>query len=80
MGDFNITPDNELLVPIRTKLQDAAALFTEPLLSYPSDNPDRKIDYIFASPDIQLLEADIPAIIASDHRPHTAVIEIKTTM
>lgn len=80
MGDFNITPDNELLVPIRAKLQDAAALFTEPLLSYPSDNSDRKIDYIFASPDIQLLEADIPAIIASDHRPHTAVIEIKTTM
>lgn len=76
MGDFNITPDNALLIPIRAELQDAAALFTEALLSFPSDNPDRKIDYIFVSKDIRLLEADIPPIVASDHRPHTAVIDI----
>lgn len=76
MGDFNLTPESQLLVPIRARLNDAADLFSADLLSFPSDNPDRKIDYIFATPDVKILSADIPAIIASDHRPHTAVIEI----
>ena len=37
---------------------------------------DCKIDYIFVSPDIKIKSADIPEIIASDHRPHIAVIEV----
>lgn len=75
MGDFNVTPDNEILNPIRKKFKDAADLFKEPLTTFPSDNPDRKIDYIFVTPDIEILRADIPAIVASDHRPHTAEIK-----
>lgn len=74
MGDFNITPDNPLLDPIRARMKDASAKFTEPKLSFPSDNPTIKIDYIFVSPDLEVQEADIPAIVASDHRPHTASI------
>lgn len=76
MGDFNVTPDNEVLAPIRARMNDAAEAFREPLLSFPSDEPKIKIDYIFLSHDIDLLEADIPAIVASDHRPHTAEIEL----
>ncbi len=74
MGDFNMTPDNSLLSPIYEEMTDTAAKFSEEKLSYPSDNPERKIDYIFVSKDISVLSADIPAIIASDHRPHTANI------
>lgn len=74
MGDFNMQPDNELLNPIRARMKDAADLFERNLLSFPSDKPDRKIDYIFVSPDIEVVSADIPAIIASDHRPHIALI------
>ena len=76
MGDFNLPPESELLLPIREKLFDTAELFGEDKLSYPSDDPYIKIDYIFTSPDIKVISADIPAIVASDHRPHTAIIEV----
>lgn len=76
MGDFNVTPDDEVLAPIRERLRDTADLFTEEKLSYPSDEPDKKIDYIFVTPDIQVEMADIPSIVASDHRPHIAEINV----
>ncbi len=77
MGDFNMLPDNNILMPIRERMRDTADCFQAPLYSFPSDKPERKIDYIFVSPDIEVLEADIPPIVASDHRPHTAKIQIK---
>ena len=76
MGDFNALPDDPVLAPIRARMRDAAEVFDQPKLSFPSDAPDRKIDYIFVSPDIEVIAADIPAIVASDHRPHTAEIKI----
>ena len=75
MGDFNCRPDNAVLAPIRAHMKDTAEAFSAPHLSFPSTNPDRKIDYIFVSRDARVLSADIPAIVASDHRPHTAEIE-----
>lgn len=74
MGDFNLNPDDPILLPIRQRMQDAADLLPVPLLSFPSDVPEKKIDYIFVTRDIRLLAADIPPIVASDHRPHTAQI------
>ena len=76
MGDFNVLPEDPVLDPIRARMKDTADLFSHPLLSFPSDAPDRKIDYIFVSKDVEVLTADIPAIVASDHRPHTAEITI----
>lgn len=76
MGDFNVSPADKVLLPIRERLNDAADLFSEPLCSFPSDVPDRKIDYIFASDAVKILSADIPALVLSDHRPHIAEIEI----
>ncbi len=76
MGDFNVTPDSPILTPIREKMKDTAELFSEPLMSFPSHEPNRKIDYIFVSRDITVISADIPSDIASDHRPHIATIEI----
>ena len=76
MGDFNVSPDNPVLNPIRERMKDTADLFGRELLSYPSDKPEVKIDYIFVSPDIEVICADIPEIIASDHRPHTAEINL----
>ena len=75
MGDFNVEPSNELLAPIRERLIDTSRGFCENKLSFPSDKPRIKIDYIFVSPDIEVVGADIPEIIASDHRPHTAEIK-----
>ena len=75
MGDFNVTPDNEILNPIREKMVDTAKLFDCEKKSWPSDKPRVKIDYIFVSPDIKIISADIPEIVASDHRYHIAEIE-----
>ena len=74
MGDFNLTPDSEIINPIRERMKDTASIFKNELFSFPSDAPDRKFDYIFVSEDIEIKDADIPAIVASDHRPHTAEI------
>ena len=76
MGDLNLQPEDPLLAPLRARLQDTADAMTEEKLSFPSDVPDRKIDYIFATPDWQVTAADIPEIVASDHRPHTATVEL----
>lgn len=76
MGDFNVYPDDPVLSPIRETLRDSADCWEGEKLSFPSDEPHCKIDYIFASRDVKMLSADIPPIIASDHRPHIACIEI----
>lgn len=77
MGDFNVTPDNKVLAPIKEKMKDTADLFEENLMSFPSDKPFKKIDYIFVSKDIEIISADIPEIISADHRPHTAEIKMQ---
>ena len=77
MGDFNMLPDDPLLAPIRARMKDTAEVFDTPKLSWPSDVPHEKIDYIFVSPDFEVIAADIPAIVASDHRPHTAEVLLK---
>ena len=74
MGDFNVTPDNGILLPVSQRMKDTAQGFCENKFSFPSDNPNIKIDYIFVSEDMEVLNADIPVIIASDHRPHTATV------
>lgn len=75
MGDFNVEPNDPVIEPIREKMLDTAELFVSPKLSFPSDEPKIKIDYIFVSHDIEAIYADIPEIVASDHRPHVAEIK-----
>ncbi len=76
MGDFNVTPENPILDPIRERMVDTGADFPKSKMSWPSDTPRMKIDYIFVSPDIEVVSADIPEIVASDHRPHIAEIKL----
>lgn len=75
MGDLNVTPENELLMPIKTVLKDASMNFCSNDLSFPSDNPDRKIDYIFVSNDIVVKDAYILKKIISDHFAHVIITE-----
>ena len=76
MGDFNVVHTCDLLDPIRERMRDTAELLNEPLLSFPSDKPREKRDYIFTSKDIKTTFADIPPIVVSDHRPYVATISI----
>ena len=76
MGDFNVTPDNCVLLPIKERMCDTAQYFGCDKFSFPSDKPKIKIDYMFTSKDISVLCADIPEIILSDHRPYVAEIDV----
>lgn len=76
MGDFNVTPESDILKPIREKMKDTASVFKENLFSFPSDEPNIKIDYVFVSDDIEVISADIPSLVLSDHRPYVAEINI----
>ena len=77
MGDFNLTPDSPILQPLRSVFTDAGALLAPGAdLTYPSDAPDTKIDYIMAAGPVSFVKAEIPALVVSDHRAHTAVIEL----
>ncbi len=79
MGDFNVEPQDGVINPIRDVMLDTAEIFCPDLLSFPSIDPLKKIDYIFVSTDLKdkLIFADIPDIVAADHRPHICEINFK---
>ena len=74
MGDFNMESDNPTLNPINNVLIDT---LPNGDYTYPSIDSVKKIDYIYVSEEIEILEAQIPKLVASDHLPHTATINIK---
>lgn len=63
MGDFNCTPESEELKPVFQKYNCSD---TE-TLTFPSDIPRIKIDYIFTSPDIEIIGKGTTKNIVSDH-------------
>ncbi len=74
-GDFNLTPDSPLLEPLRARLDDSAGALTGDGFTFPSNAPDRKIDYIFVSRNLRVTRAEVIPVIASDHRPLLAEVE-----
>lgn len=76
MGDMNVKPASKILWPIRLHMHDAASKLDSKGLSFPSDKPKIKIDYIFVSRDIKITSAEVPPLTVSDHRPHIADVEI----
>lgn len=67
MGDFNVTPDDPILSPLNERLVSTGELL-DGKLSFPSDRPDCRIDYIFGG-GVRFDAADIPVVVASDHCP-----------
>ncbi len=76
MGDLNMAPDNKRLVPIRSVMYDTADKIDGNKLTFPSDTPRVKIDYIFTSPSLKVTHAAIPEDVVSDHRAYIITIEI----
>ncbi len=79
VGDFNAGPDE---APVRRVV--AAGLVDVPArhglgtaFTSPSGAPHERIDYIFASPDVESLSASIPQTTASDHLPVTARLKVR---
>ena len=58
-------------------MTDAAKVIKGSALTFPSDRPRKKLDYIFVSRDIELISAAVPHVTVSDHLPHLAEIEMK---
>lgn len=77
-GDLNSEPDDPVLSPLFRNLNDTAAVSTEPILTFPSDAPKSRIDYIFVSGQFKVLSAVSPAVTASDHRPYMAELELSS--
>ena len=71
MGDFNTTPDDKVLKPLFNIMNSVDA--SEP--TYPSDNPNVKIDYIFFR-DIEFIKSETIRKIYADHLPITAEFKI----
>lgn len=75
MGDLNLTPDSPLLDPIRERMTDTASFTQDRLLTFPSDAPRHKIDYIFVSRDLRVKRVEVPCDMLSDHLPYAVEIE-----
>ncbi|MBI5032257.1 MAG: endonuclease/exonuclease/phosphatase family protein [Chloroflexi bacterium] len=69
MGDLNASPDAKEIGMLRDAgLKDAFALIgTGEGLSWPSDNPNQRIDYIWVSSDLNVRDLQMPTSTASDH-------------
>ncbi len=77
MGDFNAEPDSEVLLPIRERLIDTADYFEGAReLTFPSDKPDKKIDYIFYR-GLKCLGAETIHDVIADHLPVIAEFKAK---
>ena len=76
MGDFNMEPDDPILSPLFEQMTDTAADFESTQKSWPSDAPEMKIDYNLVL-GAKTLQAEIPPVTASDHRPHVALLELQ---
>ncbi len=72
MGDFNLLPDHPSLHPL---LNDADIQYLDTGFTFPSDKPDRKIDYIFTNKYVKVKSVYVPDLVVSDHRPIVAEIE-----
>ena len=76
MGDFNTTPRSRVLKPIRDRLQDTDKM--NPVKNcgtYPSDKPEKKIDYIFYR-GLKCVKTQTIKEVFSDHLPIIAEFEI----
>jgi endonuclease/exonuclease/phosphatase family metal-dependent hydrolase len=72
MGDFNMRPDHPALSRL---FDDPDINHADTGFTFPSDAPDRKIDYIFTNNKVKISSCYVPELIVSDHRPIIAEIE-----
>ncbi len=72
LGDFNATPDDPVLDPLRARFTDAAAVLDPARrITFPQPPPGLAIDHAFLSPAVTLLAVRVhsAAGFASDHYP-----------
>lgn len=76
MGDFNTTPDNDVIKPIYERLKDTDEMaIIKGCPTYASYKPEDKIDYIFYR-GIKCLSVNTYCEVVSDHFPIIAEFDI----
>lgn len=78
LGDFNDLPESRTLALFRARALEASKP-EDARLTFPSDVPEREIDYVFAAPPARWRVRAVSVIderVASDHRPVLAVLEL----
>lgn len=77
IGDLNATPEAAELAPLFTRFDDAWTLGgTGDGFTIPVEAPDRRIDYVLVSPEIEVKRAEVRSTPASDHLPVTAKLKV----
>jgi len=79
VGDFNAHPDSQEIGRVLEQFVSSFALAgTGAGFTSPADAPQETIDYVFVSPDIEVLSSEIIPSLASDHLPVAARVELVT--
>lgn len=75
-GDFNALPGDRAVRMLEARgLEDIPARHgLGQTFTFSAARPHQRIDYIFSSPDVESLEAQVPRITYSDHLPVTATM------
>lgn len=77
VGDLNALPDAPELAPLYERYNDAWPLGGEgPGYTISAENPNRRIDYVFVTPDVAVRGASVPRTLASDHLPVVADLSV----
>jgi endonuclease/exonuclease/phosphatase family metal-dependent hydrolase len=77
VGDFNAIP-GEVVPMMEGQFKDVFIQNTQ-VLTFPSNVPQKQIDYIFVSKDVITTNARVEESLASDHLPITVEIELEGT-
>jgi endonuclease/exonuclease/phosphatase family metal-dependent hydrolase len=71
-GDLNAPPNAAEMQPLLRKLRDSWTTPEQPGLTYPSNVPVKRIDYVLTSEHFRVRSIWVPVTEASDHRPVVA--------
>jgi endonuclease/exonuclease/phosphatase family metal-dependent hydrolase len=79
VGDFNATPDAAELAPLWPVLTDAWAVAPGAGTgsTYPAPAASKRIDYVTASAEVEVVATDVPMDTASDHLPVVADLVVR---
>jgi endonuclease/exonuclease/phosphatase family metal-dependent hydrolase len=75
-GDLNAEPGSEPMLMLARQFKDTSPFRSEP--TFPSRNPERRIDYVLARPASSWRVVEVRVLaeeIASDHRPVLVILE-----
>jgi endonuclease/exonuclease/phosphatase family metal-dependent hydrolase len=74
LGDFSAQSGSQEVLKLRQAYLNDSTMGWEAANTYPSNNPQERIDYIWISPDLTASDVGVLSSTASDHLPVVAVI------